>query len=70
MAGSQDDLAEKSMMSVFDLPEFQVGRDGKYVADAKILVGGVEYITELKHSPETRSEVSTSRDFTPFDVRS
>lgn len=69
MAGSQDDLAEKSMMSVFDLPEFQVGRDGKYVADAKILVGGVEYITELKHSPETRSEVSTSRDFTPFKVR-
>ena len=69
MAGSQDDLAEKSMMSVFNLPEFQVGRDGKYVADAKVLVGGVEYITELKHSPETRGEVSTSRDFTPFKVR-
>lgn len=77
MAGSQDDLAEKSLLSILGLTEVKSGRGGKYIPDGKISIGNLETFFELKHSPELKmsdgkekkkTSLSTSRGFSPFKV--
>ena len=77
MAGSQDDLAEKSLLRILGLTEVKSGRGSKYIPDGKISIANLDTFFELKHTPElkmnkgkvqNKTSLSTSRGFSPFKV--
>ena len=67
MAGSQDDLAEKSLLSILGLTEVKSGRGGKYIPDGKISIGDLETFFELKLK---KSLQVTNRDFAVRNILS
>lgn len=60
---TQDDARENGQIKLFGLTPLQ-GRSNKYIPDATVVIGGVEYKVELKTSDVTKKQVSTARNVT------